>query len=580
MEPSSTWSRRGPRALKRRALFGGLATGAAACGALFAAGCASNQGSRPSAASQPARPSGVPKSGGILTTTNRDNSPTLDTDRTTSGYTKATSSAILSRLLQYQTGTDFHVGENKITAPDLALTAESPDAVTWTLKLRPGVKFHNIAPVNGHAVEAEDILSTVKYASDTHNPARGGLDMVDPSQVQTPDSSTVVFKLKYPYAPFTSALASPNYFFIFPREVLAGSYDPAKQIIGSGPFMFDSYTPDVGFVLKKHPDYYQQDMPYLDGIHWNVLPDISQLRAQFTGAHLDVIGVPDGLTLPITDIPTLTKDNPKATVIKADPGGGQVVFYQLGDPASAFQDVRVRRAASLAVDRDAIGKALYGGDGVPQFCVILQLGNKALHMTDLAPDVTQYYRYDPAQVKSLLQAAGMADHQFKLVYFSGFLGPVYEQEGQTIANMMASAGFKITAVELDYQKDYIGGGKGVRYGNFDKDWIIWTGLSQYDDADEYMFNYFDSKTTAGLTRLNDPDLDAMITKARATVNSDEQAKAYLDVQKYIADKNYCLSGFPSPHVYTMLSPRVQNYQKSGAYYGIGTESYSKVWLSA
>jgi len=548
---------------------------------MLAAGCGSKQGSQQPPASQPApAAAGTPQSGGILTTTNRDNSPTLDTDRTTSGYTKATSSAILSRLLQYQTGTDFHVGENKITAPDLALSAESPDAVTWTLKLRPDAKFHNVAPVSGHAVEAADILATVQYASDPHNPARGGLDMIDPSQVQTPDATTVVFKLKYPYAPFTSALASPNYFFIFPREVVAGSYDPAKQIIGSGPFMFDSYTPDVGFVLKKNPDYYQKGLPYVDGIRWNVVPDVSQLRAQFTGGHLDAIGVPDGLTLPITDIPTLTKDNPKATVLKADPAGGQVVFYQLGDPASAFQDNRVRRAASLAVDRDAIAKALYGGDGVAQFMVILQLGNKALHMTDLSPDVAQYYKYDPAQVKSLLQAAGMADHQFKLIYFSGFLGPVYEQEGQTIANMMASAGFKITAVELDYQKDYIGGGKGIRYGNFDKDWIIWTGLSQYDETDEYMFNYFDSKTTAGLTRLSDPALDTMISKARATVNNDARTKAYVDVQKYIADKNYCLSGFPSPHVYTMLLPRVQNYQKSGAYYGLGTESYSKVWLSA
>lgn len=579
MDEKTYWVALARRTLTRRRLLAQSAAGAAGAAAL-ACSSRSHRGGTAAGGQTSPQANETPQPGGTLTVSNRDNSPGLDVHRNTSGYIKAPTSAVLSRLLQYKTGTDFHVSENHETEPDLALSAESPDAITWTVKLRPDAKFHNIAPVSGHAVEAEDIKATVQRALDPRNPARSGLDMIDPAQVQTPDAQTVVFRLKYPYAPFTAALASPNYFFIFPREALAGAYDPAKQIIGSGPFMFESYTPDVGFVLKKNPNYYQQGRPSIDGIRWNVIPDIHQLEAQFTGGHLDIIGAADGLTLPIADIPTLTRDNPKATVIKADPGGGSVIFYQLGDPASAFQDIRVRRAASLAIDRDAIGKALYEGDAEAQFCVNLQLGNKALHLADLSPDVAQYYKYDPAQVKSLLQAAGMTDHAFKLVYFSGFLGPVYEKEALTLVDMLATAGFKITPLELDYQKDYIGGGKGMRYGNFDKDSIVWTGLSQYDDPDEYLFNYFDSKTTAGLTRLNDPTLDAMLSKARATVNSDERTKAYIDAQKYIADKNYCLSALPQPHVYTMALPRVRNFQKTAANYGIGTESYSKLWLKA
>jgi peptide/nickel transport system substrate-binding protein len=575
MERPSYWSRFRERRISRRAVIGGaaaLSLTAAACSSAGRSSGSSQQSAAPVA-------NETPKPGGSLTTSNRDNSPSLDVHRTTSGYTKAPSSAILSRLLRYKTGTDFHVGENHVTEPDLAVSAESPDAVTWTVKLRPDAKFHNIAPVNGHAVEAEDIKATITRALNPQNPARSGLDMIDAAQVQTPDNTTVVFKLKYPYAPFTSALASPNYFFIFPREALSGSYPADKQIIGSGPFMFDSYTPDVGFVLKKNPNYYEQGKPYVDEIRWNVIPDVHQMEAQFSGGHLDVMGVADGITLPINDIPTLTKDNPKAEMIKADPAGGSVIFYQLGDPASAFQDVRVRRAVSVGIDRDALSKAFYNSDAEPQFCVVLSLGKKALHMSDLSPDQAKFYKYDPAQTKQLLQAAGMADHQFKLVYFTGFLGPVYEQVAQTLANMLAQSGFKITAVQLDYQKDYIGGGKGVRYGNFDKDWIVYTGLSQYDEADEYMFNYFSSKTTAGLSRLNDPDLDAMIGKARAIVNDDDRAKAYVDIQKYIADKNYNLGGLPSPHVYTFVSPRIRNFQKTGAFYGVGTETFSKLWIS-
>jgi peptide/nickel transport system substrate-binding protein len=578
MDERGYWSRIQRRAITRRGLLasaaGGAGMAALACAPRGSGGSATSGGAQPSAAGS----NETPKPGGTFTTSNRDNSPGLDVHVNTSGYIKAPSSAILSRLLRYKTGTDFHVGENHETEPDLALSAESPDAITWTVKLRPDAKFHNAPPVSGHAVEAEDIKATITRALNPKNPARSGLDMIDPSQVQTPDKTTLVFKLKYPYAPFTSALASPNYFFIFPREALAGSYDADKQIIGSGPFTFESYTPDVGFVLKKNAAYFQPGQPYVDEIRWNVIPDIHQLEAQFTGGHIDILGAADGITLPINDIPSIVKDNPKAQVVKSDPAGGSVIFYRLGDPASAFQDVRVRRAVSMAVDRDALGKAIYNGDAEPQFEVVLSLGKKALHMSDLPAEVAKYYKYDPAQVKQLLQAAGMTDRQFKLVYFSGFLGPVYEQVAQTLANMMSTAGFKITAVQLDYQKDYIGGGKGIRYGNFDKDTIVYTGLSQYDEPDEYMFNYFSSKTTAGIARLNDPDFDTMIAKARAIVNDEERTKAYVDLQRYVSDKNYCLGGLPSPHVYTIVQPRIRNFQKTGAFYGLGTESFSKLWI--
>jgi peptide/nickel transport system substrate-binding protein len=571
----SYWSRLAERRLSRRRLLaagaGGAATLAAACGNKGGAAPSKNQ------PSQASGPIGAPQPGGTLTTSNRDNSPNLDVDRTTSGYTKAPVGAIQSRLLRYQTGADFHVSENRKVEGDLAVSWESPDAVTWTVKLRPDAKFHNVPPVNGHAVEAEDIKATVLRAQDPRNAARAGLDMIDPNQVQTPDAQTVVFKLKYAYAAFTSTMASPNYFYIFPREAQAGSYDPSKQVIGSGPFMFDSYTPDVGWVLKKNPSWFVQNMPYVDQIRWNVLPDSSRMKAEFTSGQLDLMGVTDGLPIDLNDVPTLEHDNPKAQVIKADPRAGSLIFVQLGDPNSPFQDIRLRRAMSMGIDRDTLNKVIYNGDALPQFYVYLSLGDKALHMSDLPADTAQYYKYNPSQAKQLLQASGFADHQFKLVYFSGFLGPQYEQTGQTLANMLAQSGFKVSAVELDYQRDYVGGGKGIRYGNYSSDMLIYTGLSSYDEVDEFMFNYFDSKSTSSIGRLNDPDFDAMIAKDRAILDESARTKAYLDLQRYVADKVYALAGFPQPYVYTMVQPRIQNFQLSVTY-GLGTECLPKLWI--
>lgn len=573
------WIRRRRASLSRRRLL----TGGSAALAVAAVACATRtpapSGSPAAGASSGQAANETPQPGGILTTSNRDNAPTLDLQRTTSGYSKSAEGAVLSRLLRYQTGADVKVGEDHKVESDLAASWESPDATTWTVKLRPGLTFHNVPPVSGHAVEAEDIKATVTRAMDPQNPARSGLDPIDATQVQTPAPDTIVFKLKYPIASFTSTMASPNYFFILPREALAGSYDLAKQVIGSGPFVFQSWTPDVGFVFKKNPDWFEKGRPYIDELHWNVLTDTHRMQAEFNAGHLDIMGDSDGLPIPINDLPTIKKDNPKATLLRRDPSAGSLLFVQLGDPSSAFQDIRLRRAVSMAIDRDAISKAIYNNDALPQFFAYLSLGAKALHMADLPPETAQWYKYNPAQAKQLLQAAGYADHPFRLVYFTGFLGPDYEQVGQTLANMLQQAGFKVTAFAGDYQRDYIGGGKGVRYGNYDKDWIIYTGLSGYDEVDEYMFNYFNSKTTSGLARLKDPDFDSMQAKARAILDETQRTAAYLDLQRYLADKMYAIAGFPQPYVYTMVGPRVHNFQKSSNY-GVGTEEMSKAWIKA
>ena len=143
--------------------------------------------------------------------------------------------------------------------------------------------------------------------------------------------------------------------------------------------------------------------------------------------------------------------------------------------------------------------------------------------------------------------------------------------------MLSSAGFKIAAVQVDYQKDYIGGGKGIRYGNYDKDMIISASPSGYDSVDEFVFNYYDSKSSGGLSRVKDSTLDAMIDKARTLLDENERVKAYIDIQKYLADKVYTVAGFPTQSVYTMTSPRVANYQHSVTY-GYLTESAAKLWL--
>src|SRR6476661_5030331 len=182
--------------------------------------------------------------------------------------------------------------------------------------------------------------------------------MIDETQIQTPSPDTVVFKLRYPFAQFKGKLASVAYSSIYPKEILSPGYDSQKVPIGSGPFTLESNTPDVAYILKKNPEWFQKGRPYIDSIRWAIIPDAGQQQAQFTGGHLDVAGMTESVPITPNDLPSWKKDNPKAQIIRSEPSSPQVLYFQLGDPASAFQDIRMRRAFSMAIDREALKKAV------------------------------------------------------------------------------------------------------------------------------------------------------------------------------------------------------------------------------
>jgi peptide/nickel transport system substrate-binding protein len=244
------WQVFGRRPLSRRRAIalggvGFLAAGAMACNA-------GNKRAPQSAATSGAVVADQPQAGGTYITATPVNPPSLDPQRTMSGYAAFVIGFSMSRLFRFKTAQDPQVWRNHDVEGDLAVSAASPDGITWTIKLRPDATFQNLPPVNGHAVEADDIKASFTRALDPLNPSGSSLDMIDASQIQTPDKHTVVFKLKYPYAPFQSLLASSTYSWILPREASADGYDPAKQVIGSGPFLLDKYTPDVEVLYKKN----------------------------------------------------------------------------------------------------------------------------------------------------------------------------------------------------------------------------------------------------------------------------------------------------------------------------------------
>lgn len=563
---------------RRRLLQRAVALGGGILAAQWLLACgrgASPQGQLPADVGRSATQAATetPEPGGILTVAHGNNPPTLDPHGTSSAYTHQLLTLAMSRLLAFKTAPDPRVGENREVEGDLALSVESPDAATWIVKLRPEARFHNVPPVSGRPVTAEDVKATFTRATAPTSANRAVFDMIDPTAIDTPAADTVVFRLKYPYAPFSRTLAS-GYAWILPREGAVGEYDVAKQVIGSGPFLFDHYTPDVEFVGRRNPSWHQRGLPYLDSVRMVIIPDKAQQLAQFTAGNIDYVGVD------IEDLDTMQRSNPSADVISTRHIDNFYIYFQLRDRSSPFHDIRVRRAMSLAIDRQSLGKVALG----PKFwinpIVGLGFGKWAITMDDLPDSTSQWYKFDLPQAKRLLEEAGGSALSIKFNETKPQpRGARYYTIAETLANMLSALPWKLSLVVIDYNKDWVGGGRGVRYGNFNSDTVGLTGLEAATDVDEYLYGHFHSKSGKNITGLRDAAVDTMIERARGLVQEEERLKVYREVQLYLADKLYCVSGFPDWYTYSMLQPRVRNWSVPPiGSYGAGTETYARAWV--
>ena len=565
VEEQQYWSRRQRSRYTRRKLLAHITVGLASLSAAGLVACGNKQSQ--TGAAPPAAKSATPKSGGTYQTYNAANIQSLDPQSGQSSSSAAAVDGVTSFLFRFKTGPDPRTASNYEPVGDLALSAESQDAITWTIKLRKDANFHNVAPVNGHAVEAEDIKASLSRALQVPtNAFVSGIAMVDPAQIQTPAADTVVFKLKTPYSPFVSALANSGAE-ILPREALAGAYDPRKQLIGSGPFMFDSYTPDVGWALKKNPQWFLPNQPYVDAVNGAIVPDAAQQLAQFAAGHLYEIS-----PSPV-DLGTATQSNPKAQTFKGINGSAYLINGHSDHPTSPYADLNVRRALSMAIDRTTIGKVAYNNDYVSNGVLPAALGQWALAPDQLG-DASQYFQYNLDAAKKLVQATPAAKQLNQLLYPANFYGRQFDTMCQTAGSMLNAAGFQLQVVPIDYQKDFLNNGKGTIYGVYPDTALMVSPMSFHADAVGTLQMFY-ATNGSRVKQLKDPQIDAMILKAQAIVDDSERLKAVQDIQRYIASQMYIVP-LPINYIYTLVQPQVQNYYYGGA----GTGTWPWLWLNA
>src|SRR6266568_2013287 len=251
---------------------------------------------------------GQPKRGGILRVRGYD-PPHFDHHLTLNVRTNATLSFAYSTLVRYKVGADVRPGTFTVE-PHLAERWEQPDDTTYIFHLRHGVKWHNKPPLNGRELVADDVKFTYdRFLTESGNPLRYFLEPVD--RVEVVDRYTVQFVLKEPFVWLVHMLANPAGMWIIAPEVVQhfGDLKKPESAIGTGPFLLERYEPNVKTVFKRHPDYFRQGQPWVDGVEWLVLDDDSTGLAMYRTGQIDWGPWHDG-TVRQQDLEALKKTHP------------------------------------------------------------------------------------------------------------------------------------------------------------------------------------------------------------------------------------------------------------------------------
>jgi peptide/nickel transport system substrate-binding protein len=283
-----------------------------------------------------------PKRGGTLTyVIPADAPPSFDAHRETTFATIHSAAPFYSVLIRV----DPNNPSSNDFVCDLCTAVPQPtdDGKTYTFKIREGVKFHDGSPLTAADVAAswDEIIHPPKGVL---SPRESWYQMVD--TIEASDPVTVVFHLKFATAAFLPALANP-YGWIYKKATL--DTDPRwyeKNILGSGPFKFDSY--EIGQSIKgvRNPNYYHQGLPYLDGF--------TAIYADKQAVRVDAIRA-DRAAIEFRGFPPSVRDelvnalDGKITVQTSD--WNCASFIEPNHKKKPFDDARVRRALTLAIDR-------------------------------------------------------------------------------------------------------------------------------------------------------------------------------------------------------------------------------------
>ena len=498
----------------------------------------------------------------ILIEGRASDSITLDPFNATDNASWRVARQIYDTLVGFESGT---------FAPKPGLATEweiSEDGLTYTFTLREGVKFHDGTDFNADAV-VFNIERWWDENNEYHDGEFGnvvsffggfkGDEKCIISDVKALDGTHVEITLSQVYPAFLARLTDPSTAIISPEAIKAQRDAIGQNPVGTGPFMFESWAPNDNITLTKNPDYWD-GAPAIDKLIFKVIPDNTARLTALQSGEIDIMD-----SLNPSDFPVVDQDPALQVIERPAINCG---FFWINTTKAPFDNVKVRQALNMAINKEGIISSLYNGLAIPAKSV-LSPSSWAYN-----PDM-QDYAFDAAAAKSLLAEAGYPDgFDMKITVRSE--ARAYFPQPLKLAEIM-QANLKDIGITASVETADGSTYSGMVYGG-DYDIAAWgTGGNDPDPA--LAINHYFNKATASGERAqnsarweNDEATDLLNT-AQSILDQEERAGMYREVQQIVHDEAIII---PIVHVKAMLAAAqyVQGYTAFTDYY----ESYAKVDL--
>lgn len=435
-------------------------------------------------------PDKAPKPGGTFNVAASWDVGPFDPISAAAGGSITVPNAVYNRLVGFKNGPGVDKFKLELE-PELASSWErTPDGLTYTFKMHPGVKWHNVAPLNGRDFVAAD----VKYAYERYkNEGVYKTYWVNASSIEGPDPLTLRIKLSKPIVDFVNPLAG-RYQTIFPREIVDdGSI--GKNVIGTGPFILREAIASTRVRLEKNPNYFEAPL-LLDGLEFRPMPDAPARLAAFRSGQVEFSY---SLVNTKRDVDEVIKTNPDVQVTTLSSSTASGPQPMINHQNQKWQDIRVRRALSLAIDRQSLSNLIF--EGIGQTLSVLPW----LYVYDAAPTIQSgklgnWVRYAPAEAKQLLQAAGQDNLAIDARYYEYSTSDT--QVAEIMTDQLRQVGITYTPKKMDYTEfnsQLIGG----TFPDALHNGYLLLGF----EADTFFYNGLHSKSPGNRDHMNDPQID-------------------------------------------------------------------------
>ena len=440
---------------------------------------------------------------------------------------------------------------DKNAVPQLSLAEEvtpNADATEWTVRLRQGVTFHN-----GKSLAAEDVVYTFQRVLDPKKPLLGAnfIQTMDIANAKVLDPLTVRNPFHSPFGYFPQCQATYFFFIVPVGYAPAGVVNP-KHPIGTGPFQFESFTPGVESIFTRNDNYWQNGQPYVDRVVITDFPDESSQLNGLNGNSLDLVDALSGSSIP---------------VVKN--GGGKVLVengeaygpFTMRVDQAPFNDVRVRQAMRLIIDRPQMLELLFSGAGL--------IGNDLFCLFDPTYDHSLPQRQaDPDQAKSLLRQAGHENLTVTLV--TSDVGAGSLNAAQVFAQQAKAAGVTVNLSQVTPE---------VLYG---PNYLKWTFAQDDWNYNPYILNAQNACLPGG--QFNEchtdyPRYNQLWHQLAGTVDANLQAEITHEMQT-LEYEGYA-SGFIIPYFIPSIDgmrANVQGLTPSKTGHPLGGFDLQSVWL--